>query len=132
MSASNFLELELLDHVLGAATYTPPVTVYISLHTADPGETGANEVSGNAYARVAVTNNATNWPAAAAGLKSNGIVFTFPTPTGAGWGTVTHFGIWDAASAGNNLFGGALSVPKTINADDTVQFNVGDIDITAD
>jgi len=133
MTASNFLELEVLDHVLGGADYVRPATVYISLHTADPGETGANEVaSAKGYAREPVTNNATNWPAAAAGSKSNGTVITMDTPIGAGWGLVTYFGIWDALSAGNNLFGGLLTVAKTINAGDLVQFGVGELDITAD
>lgn len=132
MTASNFLELELLDHVLGNAAYTAPATVYISLHTADPGETGANETTGTSYARLAVTNNATNWPAASAGAKANGTTFTFATPGSGGWGTVTHFGIWDAATTGNNLFGGALAVSKVINQDDVVSFGIGDLDITAD
>lgn len=132
MSASNFLELKLLDHVLGNAAYTAPATVYISLHTADPGETGANEATGTGYARDPLTNDATNWPAAAAGLKSNGVAVVFATPGVGGWGTVTHFGIWDAVTAGNFLFGGALAVSKTINEGDTVQFGIGDIDVQAD
>lgn len=133
MSASNFLELELLDHVLGNAAYTAPATVYISLHTGDPGETGASEVaSSNGYAREPVTNDATNWPAAVAGAKSNGTLITMDTPTGAGWGLVTHFGIWDAATTGNFLFGGALAVSNTINAGNVVTFPIGDIDVTAD
>lgn len=132
MSASNYLELEILDHVLGGADYTRPATVYVSLHTADPGETGANETSGTDYARKSVTNNDTNWPAASAGNKSNGAAITFATPGSGGWGTVTHFGIWDASTNGNFLFGGALSVSKTINQGDVVSFGVGDVDVTAD
>lgn len=132
MSASNYLELEILDHVLGGADYTRPATVYISLHTGDPGETGASEVAASGdYARVSVTNNATNWPAAASGSKANGAVIQFPTPS-AGWGTVTHFGIWDAATTGNFLFGGALTVSKVINIGDDVEFGVGAMTITAD
>lgn len=132
MSASNYLELELLDHVLGGADYTRPATVYISLHTGDPGETGASEVaSSNNYSRASVTNNATNFPAAASGSKSNDTVIQFATPSGT-WGTVTHFGIWDAATTGNFLFGGALSVSKTINSGDDVEFGVGAMTITAD
>lgn len=132
MSASNFLEDEILDHILGNAAYTAPATVYISLHTGDPGETGASEVaSSNNYSRASFTNNATNWPAASGGAKANGVAVTMPTPSGS-WGTVTHFGIWDAATTGNFLFGGALAVSKAINSGDTVQFGIGDIDVTAD
>lgn len=133
MSASNFLELELLDHVLGAAAYTAPATVYVSLHTADPGETGASEVaSSNAYARAAVTNNTTNFPAASGGSKSNGTAINFATPTGAGWGLCTHFGIWDASTSGNLLVAGALTVSKTINAGDAVSIGIGGLTVTMD
>jgi hypothetical protein len=136
MSASNFLELELLDHVLGNAAYTAPATLYVALHTADPGEAGAqntNEATGTSYARVAVTNNATNFPAASGGSKSNGTAINFPTPGSGGWGTVTHWSIGDAASgAGNILFSGALTLSKTINAGDTVSFAAGALTVTAD
>src|SRR3990167_4174500 len=131
-SKSDFLELELLDHVLGAAAYTAPATVYVALHTADPLDDGSGaEVSGGSYARVAVTNNATNWPAAASGAKAKGAAITFPEAT-ASWGTVTHFGIWDAATVGNLLYHGSLTVSKAVTTGDTPSFAVGDIDITED
>lgn len=132
MSASNYLELALLDHVFGGGDYTRPATLYVSLHTADPGETGANETTGTAYAREPVTNNATNFPAAAAGAKSNGTLIQFDTPGAGGWGTVTHLGIWDALSAGNFICGGALAISKTINESDDVEIAIGDLDITLD
>lgn len=132
MTASNYLELEVLDHVLGGADYTRPATVYVGLHTADPGETGATgEVSGNNYSRASVTNNSTNWPAASGGSKSNGASITFATPSGS-WGTVTHFSIWDAATTGNCLFKGALTASQTIGSGNAVSFGVGAITITAD
>ena len=60
-SKSNFLELELLDHVLGNAAYTAPGTVWVALYSATPSDTGGGtEVTGGSYARVAVVNNATN------------------------------------------------------------------------
>lgn len=131
---SNYLENEILDHILGGADYTRPATVYISLHTADPGETGASEATGSGYARKDVTNNATNFPAAASGAKANGTAITFAAATG-NWSSsanMTHFGIWDASSAGNFLGGGALSVAKPVLNGDTPSFAVGDLDITLD
>jgi hypothetical protein len=132
---SDFLENEILDHILSAATYTAPATVYIGLWTsaltdASTGAT-AGEVSGGSYARVAVTNNATNWPAASGGSKSNGADFTFPTAT-AGWGTVTHFAILDSATlgAGNILYWADLTVSKTVSNGDIVKFATGSITIT--
>lgn len=132
-SFSNFLELELLDHVFGNAAYSAPVTLYVALSTADPTDAGSGlaEPSGNGYARVAVTNNATNFPAASGGAKSNGTAITFPQATGA-WGTITHFTIMDDASAGNMLGHGTLTVAKAITSGDTPSFAIGDLDITLD
>lgn len=79
------------------------VAVYASLHTADPGNTGASEVSGGspAYARKSVT-----WNAAASGSKtaSNAPVFDVPAST-----TVTYVGFWSAATAGTFYGSGAVT-----------------------
>ena len=134
MSFGDYLENELLDHVFGAAAYTAPATLHIGLSTTAPTDAGGNisEPSGAAgYARVAVTNNLTNFPAAVSGAKANGTVFTFPTAT-ASWSTVTHFIIMDQASGGNMLGSGSLTNPKTIDSGDTASFAVGDLDITLD
>lgn len=131
-SKSNYLELEVLDHVLGGGDYTRPATVWLALYTVTPSDAGGGtEVSGGAYARKAVTNNATNWPAAAAGAKSLGTDQTFVQAT-ASWGTVTQFGIFDAATAGNLLFWGDLTASKQIGSGDTAKFASGSITITED
>ena len=134
-SFSNFLELEVLDHVFGAAAYTAPATLYVALFTATPSDTGGGTevtIGSNAYARVAVTNNATNFPAASGGAKANGTAITFPQATPSGWGVVTQFGIYDASTAGNLLAWGDLTASKTVDALDTVSFAIGDLDITLD
>lgn len=102
--------------------------VYISLHTADPGNTGASEVAGGAYARqsIAFTNSGDN-PT----LARNNAVVQFPTAT-ANWGTVTHFGLWDAASAGNFRGSGAVAVPKPVSTNDIVRFLQNTVTISAD
>lgn len=131
-SKSDFLELELLDHVLGAAAYTAPGTLYIALYTVAPTDAGGGtQVSGGNYSRVAVTNNATNWPAASGGSKSNGTAITFPTAN-ADWGTVVAFGIFDAASNGNLLYWGTLGTNKTIQNGDTASFAAGTLVVTED
>jgi hypothetical protein len=132
-SFSDFLELELLDHVFGDTAYTAPSNTYIGLSTTDPLDDGSgiNEPSGGSYARVNVVNNTTNWPNAAAGAKANGTAFTFPTAT-ASWGTIGYFFISDAASGGNMLGHGSLTTPKTIDSGDTASFAIGDLDITLD
>lgn len=130
MSKSNYLEDAILDHVLGADVLTPPATVYVSLHSADPGDTGASELVGDGYERVAVTNNDTNWPAASGGVKSNGTAISFAAADGADWAEATHFGIWDAATVGNPLYLGELTTPKTVSDGDTASFAAGTLDVT--
>lgn len=132
-SFADYLENELLDHVFGAATFTAGATLYFGLSTTTITDAGGNitEPSGNGYARVAVTNNATNFPAASGGAKSNGTAITFPTATGS-WGTVTDMFVSDASSGGNIYCFGALGTPKAITTDDTASFAAGDFDITLD
>ena len=131
-SKSDYLELELLDHVLGGGDYSRPATVYIALYTVAPTDAGGGtECTGGSYVRKSVTNNDTNWPAAAAGAKANGTEIAFVEATG-DWGTVVAFGIFDAESGGNLLYWGDLSASKSIDSGDTAKFAVGDIDITED
>lgn len=136
-SLSDYAELKTLDLLFSAAAFPAIPTHYVALYTALPGDGSASgtEVTGGAYARVAITNNATNWPAAtgtAPATKANGIAITFPVPT-ANWGVVTGFAIYDAATAGNEICWGALSVSKTINnADAAPSFAVGALTVTLD
>jgi hypothetical protein len=131
MSASNYLENTILDHLTSNASYTPPATFYVSLHTGNPGETGAsNEVSGGSYSRKDVAYGS-EWTSAASGSIENVNPIEFVQAT-ANWGTITHFAIWDAVSGGNCLLYGALSSSKTVTADDFFEFGAGDLTITCD
>lgn len=131
-SKSNDLENKILNHILGGSDYTRPGTVYIALFTAAPTDsTSGTEVSGGSYARVSVTNNATNWPAASGGSKSNGTTITFATAT-ANWGTVVAFAIMDASSGGNIMYWGDLTTSKAIDNGDTASFAASAITITED
>lgn len=132
-SKSNYLENEILDHILGGADFSRPGTVYVglwaaTLSDASTGSTAGQPV-GNNYARVAVTNNGTNWPAASGGAKANGAAITFPQASGS-WGTVTDFAICDAATDGNILYWGTLGTPNAIGSGDTPSFAIGELDIT--
>jgi hypothetical protein len=62
---------------------------------------------------------------------SNDVAITFPTAS-ASWGTVTHFGVFDASTAGNLLYWGALSVSKAVGSGDTASFAIGELDVTLD
>ena len=125
MSFSDYLENEVLDHVFGGAAYTAPATLYVALYTAAPDDTGGGtEVSGGAYARQTVA-----FDAAASGATQNTASVEFPTAT-ASWGTVTHVGVFDAATAGNLMCYATLTASKTIASGDVFRIPVGDLDIT--
>lgn len=122
---STYLADKLLDHSFGGSAYTQP-TVYIGLYTTTPtmpAGTGGTEVSGSAYARVAI---ASDMAAASAGSKSNSTLIGFVAATGS-WGTVAGVGLFDAITAGNLLSAGALATSKVIGTGDTFTMPIGDL-----
>lgn len=132
VSFSDFLENEVLDHLLSAATYTAPGTTHIALYTVAPTDAGGGtEVTGGSYARVAYTNTVANWPAAVGGAKSNANLIDFGTAT-ANWGTVVAMSIMDAGAAGNMLFYGNLAVSKTVNNGDGFRFLATHLNVALD
>lgn len=128
----DYLENKLLDEVLGGVGYTSAANVDVALYTVAPSDSGGGtEVAGGSYARVSLTNNATNWPAASVGAKSNGTAITFPAPT-ANWGTIVAFAIFEGGTS-NLLYWGLITPNKTVNnADPAPAFGIGDLDITED
>lgn len=127
---SDYLENKLIDALLRAQAFTMPATVYVALFTTNENDanSGAVEVSGGSYARVAVTSSLANWAGTQAaasttastgtsGTTSNNNTITFPAPT-ANWGTITGFALFDASTAGNLLIYGALTTSKTVNNGD--------------
>lgn len=129
-SFSDYLENELLDHVFGAAAFTAPSSIYVAAFTASPGDDDSGtEVTGGSYARVAVTNNATNFPAASGGAKSNANAITFPTAT-ADWGTVVAVGLYDASTSGNLLAWADLGTSQSVPSGVTLAIPAGDLDIS--
>ena len=126
MSFSNYLETELLDHVFAGNAYAAPAAVYVGLFTSNPDETGTGtEVSGGSYARKVGTFTVSG------NTATTNAAIEFATAT-ASWGTITHIGIYDAASAGNLLAYAALSASKAIASGDVFRIPSGDIDITLD
>lgn len=99
---------------LGGAAATPGTTLYVKLHTADPGASGTTAASANTT-RVALT-----WSAASAGSKA--ITTTLPAwaTWAAGSETLTHISVWDASTAGNFRFSAALAASKSITNGDTL------------
>lgn len=104
----------LMLNALRGTNPTTPIT-HVSAHTADPGDTGASEVAGGAYARQAIAFNA---PAAGAMDDStNGAVIPIPAAT-----TVAYIGFWSASSGGTWL--------GSINVTDEAFTNAGTYTVT--
>lgn len=122
MTASNYSANAFLNALLRAVALTLPTDVFVSLHTADPGATGASELTTGtwpAYVRQsskgggaigAAWSEAGN-PTHKIALNAN--VMLFPAYDGAGTITITHFGLWTASTGGNCLYTGKLVVDPT-------------------
>lgn len=114
MAASTYLGNMILNGFLRAVAVTLPSQLWLSLHTADPGLTGASEVSTGtwpAYARQDLLNGgAIGGAFSASTLKAtlNAHQMLWAAYDGTGTITVTHWSIWDAASGGNCLIIGEL------------------------
>jgi len=123
MPISTYAGNLVLDWLLSTATATRPTTWYLSLHTADPGLTGANELLTSVdadYVRKAITF------AAASGLtKATDAGVTWTADAAATTYIVTHIGVWDALTAGNFLSYGELAVPETIVASGALNLSAG-------
>jgi hypothetical protein len=119
----------LLDAALGSGhVSTFPATVYFALSTTEPADdgTGVTEPSGNGYARVACTNNSTNWPDTGTDrVKALAVDHFFPTPTGSGWGDVGWICLYTASTAGSMVAWVALDSVQTILAGATVRVPAG-------
>ena len=124
---SNYAEKLLLDWSMTTGSATRPTAWYVALYTAAPDDTGGGtEVSTGGYARQSVTFSAASSPG---GTTSNSNTVSF-TASGAGYGTVSHIGIFDNVSGGNLLWHGSMTASKTVADGDTLEFSIGNIDLT--
>uniref|UniRef100_A0A6M3IND2 Uncharacterized protein n=1 Tax=viral metagenome TaxID=1070528 RepID=A0A6M3IND2_9ZZZZ len=146
MSKGNTFENDLLLHVfqnaaialIGDASGLQPSaaagSLYVSLHTADPGEAGdqtTSECAYTSYARVAVARTAGGWTVTANAVENAGAI-TFPACTG-GSETATYFAVGtSSAGAGKILYSGALTAGLAISSGITPAFAAGELDITED
>jgi len=101
MSLSNFIENKVLDHILTSSTtpFVTTTTVWASLHTADPGETGTASPLASCprfIVHFGPATSATSFNDTAASVVSNAV------------GTVTHMAFWDGSSTATaNCLGSA-------------------------
>ena len=135
-AASNYLENEILDHVLGKGTrdFASPGNLFVALFKDVGTGTLANleigtlsdeiSTSGTGYSRQAVSFNA-----ASSGTAVSSATLTWSVAT-ANWGTVTALAVVDASTAGNVLFYGNLTVAKTIDSGDSFQIQANNLSIS--
>lgn len=131
-AASDYLEDNIIKHLFRTGSFTKPTTIAVALFTAAPSDSGGGtEVTGGSYARVSVNPLDANWAATSGtnGQTSNVAAINFGTAS-ASWGTVTHFGIYDATSGGNLLIWGALTASKTVGSGDAFQIPASSLVIT--
>jgi hypothetical protein len=128
MSFSNTYETHVLNYVFTTTSVTRPTAWYLALFTSNPAEDASGtevSTSGTAYARQSATFTVSG------NTASNSGAIEFPTAT-AGYGTVSHVGIYTAASGGDLIAYAALSTSKTIDTGDVFRVPDGDLDVTLD
>ena len=139
MSKGNTFENELLEHIFNNATIanigdatglrgsSTAGSLYVSLHTADPGEGGSqttNECAYTSYARVALARDGSDVT-----VTGNSAAFAadvdFPAATG-GTETATHFAIGTASGgAGKILYKGTVTPNIAISSGVTPRLTDG-------
>jgi hypothetical protein len=136
VSMSNYLEKYIRALIFGNQTWAgKPTTFYVSLHTADPTDAtsaenlvASTEISGKGYSRISIACNNSNWTVARHTV-TNALTISGGASATADWGTITHVGIYDAATRGNLLFFGALAESKAITQYGSASFEAGTIAI---
>lgn len=136
MAITNYVMKNVLDSTFGRTSPpSPPSNLYIALSTTKPlpDGTGFTEPSGGNYARVSITNNLSNIDPATVNdddiaIKALPGPIQFPVATD-DWGTITHWGVFDAENGGNLLDYGRLSDPLEVVANDQVIIPDGEIEI---
>lgn len=130
-SISNYLELELLDHVFSVGAYSQPSSLYVALSTATISD------NANGLTEPATTTNydrkgVENWDASSGRQIANTGVVSFDQASSS-WGTITHYAICDAfvPGGGNMLAHGALSPSKAVNAGNTPSIAAREMKIDA-
>lgn len=149
MSASNAFEndclLLLFNNTnianLGDATgvrgSTTAGSLFVALHTADPGEAGnqsTNEIAYTGYGRVAVARSSAGWTISgtAPTQAANAAAVTFGACT-AGSGTATHFSVGLVSTGATEILAsGALTASLSISAGITPSFAIGQLAVTLD
>lgn len=141
-SLTDYAENKIVDALMRGQSLGAPATWYVGLLTSACSDSSAGtEVTGGSYARVAVTAGLTQWAgtqsagstsasSGTGGQTSNNAAITFAAPT-ANWGSITHFGLYDSPSGGNQWVCQSLTTAKTVNNGDAApSFSAGALTVT--
>lgn len=135
---SNYTEANIVGTTLRGVAFPVPAGTYLAMFTADPtdADNTANETTVAAWPAYTRQDCAagglisTGWTAPSDGVTSNAKALTFPANNGAGAVTLTHIGIYDAATGGNLLYHSPLTASKTLQVGDVISFAIGSITVT--
>lgn len=120
---SNYLANAVLAWVKGTAMPTAPTSVYVALFNGDPTDAGTSGTEVTTTIRTAGRVAVTYGTVASKSMSNSAVVNFGNAASGA---TITHFAIFDAASAGNMLGSNALtSGSGAVAAGAAVSFAVG-------
>jgi hypothetical protein len=122
MTIANYAELKLLDAVFNHSTTgggLPTADVWVKLHIGDPGEDCTSNVAGE------TTRKQVSMAAASSGACVSDADITWTAVAASE--TITHISIWDASTAGNALWYGALTASKAVNAGGTFTIPSGSL-----
>lgn len=136
MSFGNTTETDVLNKIFNNTSlpFDGITSLYLSLHTGDPGEAGdqtTSEATYTSYARVAVSRSASGWTVSGA-TATNAALIQFPQCTG-GSNTITHVAIGTASSStGQVLISGALNSSLSVSNLIQPQIAPGSLTFTLD
>jgi hypothetical protein len=136
MSFSNTTETNILNKLFNNTTlpFDGITDLYLSLHTADPGEAGTqltNEATYTSYSRVSVVRSASGWTVSG-NTVSNTALVQFPQCTGS-TNTITHVAIGTSTSgSGQVLVKGALNSSLSVSNLIQPQFAPGTLSFSLD
>lgn len=137
MSKSDAGELDILKYVFQgvAPAWAAASNLFLSLHTADPGETGnqsTSEAAYTGYTRVTVSRSTSAWTTSTTTKCDNLAAISFPACTGSS-ATVTHVGIGsDFSGNGRLLYSGALSASLAVSTGITPSFDTSSVTASED
>lgn len=144
MSFSNAAENAVLALIFNATAWanvadnaasSPFTNIYVSGHTADPGDGGtqaSSELSTGGYARAALPRSTSGWTAPSGGSTSNAAAVSLGVCS-SGSATLNYIGLgWTSSGAGALIGSGPVDTPFAVSTGIEPYADIGDITVTLD